>query len=58
MTIDRRKLIESVDRGRSLDLLSRMVRFKSYSNTPGERELANFMVEEMRGIGLDAARRS
>ncbi|HUK07055.1 MAG TPA: M20/M25/M40 family metallo-hydrolase [Stellaceae bacterium] len=54
MTIDRRKLIESVDRGKSLDFLSRMVRFKSYSNTPGERELATFMVEAMRGIGLDA----
>ena len=52
--MDRRKLIESVDRERSLDFLSRMVRFKSYSNTPGELELARFMVTAMRELGLEA----
>src|SRR5512135_1339560 len=53
-TMDRGRLIASVDRDRSLDFLSRMVRFKSYSNTPGELELARFMVEAMRGLGLEA----
>ena len=52
--MDRGKLIESVDRDRSLDFLSRMVRFKTYSNTPGELELARFMVEAMRRLGLEA----
>ena len=48
------QLIARVDRAASLDFLSRMVRFKSYSNTPGELDLAKFMVEAMRGIGLEA----
>jgi len=52
--MERRKLFESVDRGRSLEFLSRMVRFKSYSNTPGELQLAEFMVQAMRSLGLDA----
>lgn len=52
--MDHRKLIESVDREQSLDFLAQMVRFKSYSNTPGELELARFMVDSMRGLGLDS----
>jgi acetylornithine deacetylase len=39
---------------RALDLLAEMIRFKSYSGTPGEGELARFMVERMRRLGLDA----
>ncbi|MCI0549156.1 MAG: M20/M25/M40 family metallo-hydrolase [Candidatus Rokubacteria bacterium] len=31
-----------------------MIQFKSYSGTPGEGELARFMVEAMRGLGLEA----
>jgi len=52
--IDRQKLIRSIDEKASLAFLSRMVQFKSYSNTRGETELARFMVEAMRGIGLEA----
>jgi acetylornithine deacetylase len=37
-----------------LDFLSRMIQHKSYSETPGERVLAEFMVDEMRKIGLAA----
>ena len=51
---DRQKLIRSVDERASLAFLSRMVQFKSYSNTPGETELAEFMVESMRALGLEA----
>ena len=35
----------------SLDFLARMIQFKSYSGTPGEGELARFMVEPCRGSG-------
>ena len=53
MATEHRKLIESVDRAHSLDFLARMVRFKSYSNTPGELELARFMADSLRGLGLE-----
>src|SRR5688500_3248130 len=51
---DRKELIRRVDEKASLDFLARMIRFKSYSATPGEAELSRFMVEAMKGIGLDA----
>lgn len=54
MPIDRQKLIKSVDRRSSLEFLARMVRFKSYSNTAGELELARFMAQGMRELGLEA----
>ena len=34
---------------RALDFLADMIRFKSYSGTPGEGELARFVVERMQG---------
>jgi acetylornithine deacetylase len=37
-----------------LDFLAEMLRFKSYSGTPGEGELAEFVVDAMRRLGLDA----
>src|SRR5919197_1695690 len=52
--IDRQQLLQRVDAKASLDFLSRLIRFKSYSNTTGETELARFMVESMRGLGLEA----
>jgi acetylornithine deacetylase len=52
--IDRQKLIRSVDERASLAFLSRMAQFKSYSNTPGETELAEFMVQSMRALGVEA----
>src|SRR5438093_3637446 len=39
---------------RALDFLADMIRFKSYSGTPGEGELARFVVERMQRRGLDA----
>ncbi len=51
--MDHRKLIDNIDRKHSLDFLARMVRFKSYSNTPGELELAHFMTDSMRRLGLE-----
>ncbi len=44
----------NIDEAACLETLSEMVRFKSYSETPGERKLAERMVEIMRGIGLEA----
>jgi acetylornithine deacetylase len=52
--MDRHALLARVDEKACLDFVSRMVRHKSYSETEGERELAGFMAEQMRGIGLEA----
>jgi acetylornithine deacetylase len=38
----------------SLEFLAQMIRFKSYSGTPGESELARFMVDAMKNLGLEA----
>jgi acetylornithine deacetylase len=54
MPDDGAHVIGSVRREESLELLARMVRFKSYSGTPGEGELARFMVDAMRQLGLEA----
>jgi acetylornithine deacetylase len=51
---DGQRLLERIDERKALDLLAEMVRFKSYSGTPGENELAQFMVERMRVLGLEA----
>src|ERR671936_2705142 len=42
------------DAKRALDFVADMIRFKSYSGTPGEGELAAFVVEKMQGLGLEA----
>lgn len=47
-------LIRRVDEKASLDFLARMVRHRSYSQSEGERQLAEFMAESMRAIGLEA----
>jgi len=52
--MDKGRLLKSVDAKRALDFLASMVRFKSYSGTPGESELARFMVESMTQHGLAA----
>ena len=54
MTPRARELLTRIDRGECLDFLSRMVRHKSYSNTPGETDLSRFMARSMEAIGLDA----
>ncbi|MDB5359441.1 MAG: acetylornithine deacetylase [Rhodospirillales bacterium] len=55
MTMDRDALLARLDEKASLDFLAEMARHKSYSETEGERTLARFMVERMRGLGLEAA---
>jgi len=52
--MDRSRTIDSVPARDSLDFLAQMIRFQSYSGTPGESELARFMVDAMRGLGLEA----
>jgi acetylornithine deacetylase len=49
------KLLAFVDDRACLDFLSRMVQVKSYSQTDGERRLAELMVDKMRDLGLDAS---
>ena len=44
----------SIDESACLETLAEMVRFRSYSETPGERALAEYMVDAMRNIGLEA----
>ena len=48
-------LLARIDTKASLDFLAQMVRHKSYSQTEGERKLAAFMCEQMKGIGLEPA---
>jgi acetylornithine deacetylase len=43
-----------VSRKNALDLVSRMVRFDSQTQTSGESELARYLVERMERTGLDA----
>ena len=47
-------LLASIDSNRALDFLAEMVQFKSYSGTPGEGDLARYMVTSMRALGLEA----
>ncbi len=53
--VSHEELLRSVSAKDSLEFLARMIRFKSYSGTPGESELARFMVDAMKGLGLDAS---
>jgi acetylornithine deacetylase len=53
-TVSHDEMLQSVNAKESLDFLAQMIRFKSYSGTPGESELARFMVHAMRRLGLDA----
>jgi acetylornithine deacetylase len=53
-TMDKTRLLSLIDATKSLDFLAAMVRHKSYSGTPGETELARFMVDSMKGLGLAA----
>ncbi|MFD2237570.1 M20 family metallopeptidase [Aureimonas populi] len=53
--MDALALARRIDERACLDTLAEMVRHKSYSETPGERALAERMVEIMRGMGLDEA---
>lgn len=48
-------LAQGIDEAACLATLSEMVRHKSYSETPGERVLAEHMVQVMTDMGLDEA---
>jgi acetylornithine deacetylase len=54
MNMDRAALLARLDERKALDFLSAMVRQKSYSETEGERQLAAWMVDRLRELGLDA----
>lgn len=54
MTKNHEYLIQAIDERACLNFLARMVRFKSYCNTPGETELSRFMADQMNAIGLNA----
>ncbi len=54
MTATIEKSCEGFDPKEALELLAEMIRFKSYSGTPGETELARFMAARMEGLELDA----
>ena len=47
-------LARNIDEAACLETLSDMVRHKSYSETPGERALADHLVAVMRDMGLEA----
>lgn len=47
-------LLDRIDRAYCLDFLARMVQHKSYSATPEERLLAEYMAGQMAELGLDA----
>jgi acetylornithine deacetylase len=51
--MDAKDILARVDERFCLDFLSRMVRHKSYTQTDGERALAGWMAEQMRGLGLE-----
>ena len=52
--MDPQNLADAIDEKACLDVLAGMVRHKSYSETPGERALAEHMVREMTALGLEA----
>ena len=49
------ELLERVDEQACIDFLAQMIRHKSYSETEGERELAEFMRRAMSDIGLESS---
>lgn len=53
MNVD--QLLDHVDESAALEFLARMVQHKSYPETDDERVLAQYMVEQMRSLGLEAA---
>jgi acetylornithine deacetylase len=54
LVMDPKACLAAIDERACLDFLAQMVRFKSYSQTVGERELVQFMVDAMRQIDLEA----
>ncbi len=52
--MEAKDVLAKMDRKFCLDFLSRMVQHKSYTQTDGEKALAGWMAEQMRGLGLEA----
>lgn len=52
--MDPRALVHAIDTEGAIAFLAEMVRFRSYSATPGETELARHMVARMRDLGMQA----
>ena len=52
--MDKSRVLSQIDSTKCLDFLAAMIRYKSYSGTPGESELARFMADSMKGFGLSA----
>ena len=52
--VDPRQLVDAVDGPAALNFLAEMISFKSYSGEPGEVDLARFMVDAMKKLGLEA----
>src|SRR5262245_18118295 len=52
--MDRDALLARLDEKACLDFLSAMARHKSYSQTEGERKLAEFMAAAMKKLGLES----
>ncbi|KAJ0279279.1 hypothetical protein COL940_006807 [Colletotrichum noveboracense] len=46
--------VPEIDQEHCLNLLSRLIQIKSYSQTDGELEATRFMADQMRSIGLEA----
>ncbi|KAF9881599.1 glutamate carboxypeptidase II [Colletotrichum karsti] len=46
--------IPEIDKDHCLDVLSKLIQIKSYSQTDGELEATSFMAEQMKRIGLQA----
>jgi acetylornithine deacetylase len=53
MTMQANDILARLDTSFCLKFLSRMVQHKSYSQSEGERVLAGWMAEQMRGLGLE-----
>jgi acetylornithine deacetylase len=53
-SLDRTSLLARLDEKACLGFLSQMVQHKSYSQSEGERKLAEFMAASMRTLGLEA----
>jgi len=49
-----RQFVDAVDGPAALNFLAKMISFKSYSGEPGEVDLARFMVDAMKKLGLEA----
>ena len=52
--MDRKALLARIDEKACLDILSRLVQHKSYTETEGEKALVRHMVQQMRAIGMAA----